>query len=81
MQLVGQCGSRRTVTVKNLVAVLPHWSIAVAVTVVVEFAGKHVVSGGLKVSVAGTGQQVSVAKTLYGTVVQLEQVNAVMFVA
>jgi hypothetical protein len=76
MQLVGQCGSRSTVTVKKLVAVLPHWSTAVAVTVVIEFAGKQVVSGGLNVSggLGWPGQQRSVAKALYDTVVQLVQV-------
>jgi hypothetical protein len=80
MQLVLQPAPGRTVTVKELVAALPHWSVAVTMTVVVELSGKQVVSGGLKISVAPeTVQQLSTAKVLYATVVQLLQVWATTF--
>jgi hypothetical protein len=77
MQLVGtQFVPGSTVTVKKVVAELPHWSVAVAMTGVVVLTGKQVVTGGLNVIVGlgWTAQQVSEAVTLYATVVQLLQV-------
>jgi hypothetical protein len=51
MQFVGlQFGNGRTVTLMNLVAVLPHASEALIWTVVLELSGKQVFVGGLKVS-------------------------------
>jgi hypothetical protein len=83
MQLVlPQSGPGRTVTVKELVLVLPHWSNAVTFTVVEELTGKHVPGGGLNISVgAAPGQQLSTANALYGTGVQGLQVCATMFEA
>jgi hypothetical protein len=69
-----------TVTLKLVVALFPHWSVAVTWTVVVPN-GKHVVSGGLKVSVGWAAQQVSTAMALNGTKVQSLQVYAVILVA
>jgi hypothetical protein len=76
MQLVGsQVGPGSTVTVNELVAVLPQTSTAVTRTVVLEFFGKQVVTGGLKVSVTPPlAQQRSVAVALNGTGVQGLQV-------
>ena len=75
MQLVGaQPPAGKMVTVKVAVAELPHWSVAVTVTGVEELTGKQVVSGGLKVRLAATGQQVSTAKALKGTLVQTPHV-------
>jgi hypothetical protein len=63
-----------TVTVKELVATLPHLSVAEAMTVLVELTGKQVPLGGLNVRASGSEQQWSMAKTLYGTAAQLLQV-------
>jgi len=83
MQLVlPQFGPGSTVTVNVAVLVWPHASNAVTWTGVVELTGKQVPGGGLYARLGGArGQQGSVAKTLYGTVVQLVHVWAVMLVA
>jgi hypothetical protein len=64
MQLVLQFGPGSTVTVKELTAPLPHVSEAVTLTVVVVPSGKQVPGGGLNVSVAPPGQQVSMAEAV-----------------